>query len=119
MGEFVDLMEFCMSEVETFPVESGLDKAADTYRDLLTEREGYTLRFFPSKNRSDQSRSFFSLLPRDGRYWVRCQGQGGTRPDYPGPAISDITEEWVVNEATQFIETTVRDFGLKSETAGS
>jgi hypothetical protein len=108
-----------MSEVETSAVESGLEKVADTHRDLLAERQGNTLWFFPSKNTSDQSRSFFTLLPRDGRYWVRCQGKGGTRPDYPGPAISDITEEWVVNEATQFIETTVRDFGLKSDTAGS
>jgi hypothetical protein len=108
-----------MSEVQTSPVESGLDKVADTYRELLTEREGYTLWFCPSKNRSDLSRSFFSLHLRDGRYWVRCQGKGGTRPDYPGPTIADMTEEWAVREATQFIETTLRDFGLKSDALGA
>ena len=75
--------------------------------------------FYPSKKKGDLTRSFFALFPReDGNYWVRCQGKGGTRPDYRGPAITDITDEWVVREATQFIETTLRDFGLKSDALG-
>jgi hypothetical protein len=72
-----------MSEVETSPVESGLDKVVDTHPDLLPEREGYTLWFYPSKKKNDQSRSLFGLHPRDGKYWVRCQGKGGTRPTIP------------------------------------
>lgn len=72
----------------------------------------------PEQEENDLSHSLFSLYERDGRYWVRCQGKRGTRPDYAGPAIDDISEEWVVTEATRFIETTLRDFGLK-EAAGS
>jgi hypothetical protein len=32
---------------------------------------------------------------------------------YPGPAIADITEQWVIAEVEKFIETTERGFGLK------
>ena len=101
-----------MSEVETSAVESGrdkvvesgLDKVAATYRDLLAERDGLTLRFYLSRNRTDMSSPcFFNLHRRDGRYWMRRQGTGGTRPHDPGPAIDEITEGWVVKEAARFI----------------
>jgi hypothetical protein len=108
-----------MTELQISPVESGLDKVADSYRDVLAERDHSTIWVYSSKKKNDLSRSFFGVNQRDGRYWVRCQGKGGTRPEYPGPAIGDIAEEWVVREATQFIETTVHGFGLKSEAAGS
>jgi hypothetical protein len=108
-----------MSEREAPPVESGLEKVADAYSNLLPERNGSTLWVHPSKKTNDQSRSFFSLHERDGRCWVRCRGKGGTRPDCPGPAIDEITEQWVIAASTRFIEATRQDLGLNSEAAGS
>jgi hypothetical protein len=94
-------------------VRSGLEKAANQYREYLTEVEGSTLRFYPSKSKTDLSRSYFSVyVDNNAKYRVRRQGKGESRY-YEGPDVYDMTEQWVVSEATRFIETTLRDFRFK------
>jgi hypothetical protein len=92
-------------------IETALNKVAKRRPDLLPEHNAGTLVFYPSKKKGHLSRSYFALFSRDGRYWVRCQGVGDSR-EYQGPATAHITEEWVITEATNFIESTERGFGL-------